>query len=126
MAYNTHLAERIRAAVKRQPGITEKQMFGGIGFLLHGNLLVGVWKESLIVRLGPEVGTAALSEPHVGPMDITGKPMKGWVMVAPAGLDKDCDLQTWIRLALSFVKGLGPKSALKNARLPKSETRKQT
>ena len=121
MAYNTHLAERIRAAVKRQPGITEKQMFGGIGFLLHGNLLVGVWKESLIVRLGPEVGTAALSEPHVGPMDITGKPMKGWVIIAPEGLATKTDLQTWITLAMQFVKGLEPKSAVKKTRSRKPE-----
>jgi TfoX/Sxy family transcriptional regulator of competence genes len=121
MAYDTLLAERIRTALKRQPGITEKHMFGGVCFLLHGNMLVGLWKDSLIARLGPELGTAALSQPHVGPMDITGKPMKGWVIIAPAGLAKETDLQTWITLAIQFVKGLEPKSTEKKTRNPKSE-----
>lgn len=121
MAYSTLLAERIRAALQRQPGITEKHMFGGVCFLLHGNMLVGIWKDSLIARLGPQVGTAALSQPHVGPMDITGKPMKGWVIIAPEGLATKTDLQTWITLAIQFVKGLEPKSNEKNTRSPKSE-----
>ena len=109
MAYDTRLAERIRAALKRQSGITEKKMFGGICFLLHGNMLVAIWIDGLVARLGPEVGQAALAQPHVRPMDLTGRPMKGWVIIAPEGIAADSDLKSWIQLAKEFVKGLEPK-----------------
>jgi hypothetical protein len=72
MAFNEALAERIRHGLARRKGIDEKNMFGGVGFLLNGNLLVGVWKDSLIVRLGPEAGEEALREPHVQELNITG------------------------------------------------------
>lgn len=78
-------------------------MFGGVGFLLNGNMLVGVWKESLIVRLGPERGDEALLEPHVREFDITGKAMKGWVMVGPEGVEDDDQLKRWIQRAVKFV-----------------------
>ena len=68
-------------ALARKRNIEEKKMFGGVGFLLHGNMLVGVWKDSLIVRLGPDSYDDALLEPHVREFDITGRPMKGWVLV---------------------------------------------
>lgn len=106
MAYSESLALRIRQALGKQRGIIEKKLFGGVGFLLHGNLLVCVWKSSLIVRLGPEQGARALLEPHVGEFDVTGKPMKGWVMVDPDGLDSDEELGKWIRLAMEFVETL--------------------
>jgi TfoX/Sxy family transcriptional regulator of competence genes len=76
MAFDENLAARIRHALARKKGIEEKKMFGGIGFLLNGNLLGGVWKDSLIVRLGSEDGEDALLEPHVTKFDITRKPMK--------------------------------------------------
>ena len=82
MAFSEALAERIRQGLARRKGIEAKKMFGGIGFLLNGNMLVGVWKDSLVVRLGPEEGDAALKEPHVSEFDITGRAMKGWVLVA--------------------------------------------
>jgi hypothetical protein len=82
MAFDVALAARIRTALARKKGIEEKKMFGGLGFLLNGNMLVGVWKNSMIVRLGPNEGEAALLEPHVGEFDITGRPMQGWVMLA--------------------------------------------
>lgn len=84
-------------------------MFGGDAFLLNGNLLVAIWNDSLIARLGVDLASAALQQPHVGPMDITGKVMKGWVIVRPSGLKDDADLKTWIKLAISFVKTLEPK-----------------
>src|SRR5689334_16130180 len=96
MAYEESLAARIRDALARKKGIEEKKMFGGIGFLLHGNMLVGVWKDSLIVRLGPDENEAALREPHVRAFDITGKPMKGWILVEPEGIEADDQLMTWI------------------------------
>ena len=109
MAYSEALAEHIRRRLARRKNIEEKKMFGGVGFLLHGNLLVGVWKESLIVRLGPEEGEAAALEEHVKPFDITGRPMKGWVLVAPVGVEGDDQLSGWIQRAWKFVAALPPK-----------------
>jgi len=109
MASSPSLSARVRDALKRQRGIEEKRMFGGDAFLLDGNLLVAIWNDSLIARLGIDQASAALQQPHVGPMDITGKPMRGWVIVESEGLDEDADLQTWINLAIHFVKTLEPK-----------------
>ena len=79
-------------------------MFGGIGFLLNGNLLVAVRKDSLLVRLGPEQGKEALSEPHVSEFKITGRgTMKGWVVVSLEGVDADDQLKDWIQRAVRFV-----------------------
>ena len=103
MAFSEELAERIRQGLARRQGIEEKKMFGGIGFLLNGNLLVGVWKDSLIVRLGPEEGEEALKEPHVKDFDITGRAMKGWVVVAQEGVGSDDRLRGWIQRAVKFV-----------------------
>ncbi len=103
MAFSEALAERIRQALARRKNVEEKKMFGGIGFLLNGNLLVGVWKDSLIVRLGPDEGDEALWEPHVKEFDITGRPMKGWVRVEPEGVEGDDQLSGWIQRAVKFV-----------------------
>jgi len=74
VAFDDSLAACIRDALARKKGIEEKKMFGGVGFHLNGNMLVGVWKDSLIVRLGPDEGEEALREPHVREFDITGRP----------------------------------------------------
>jgi TfoX/Sxy family transcriptional regulator of competence genes len=100
MAFDESLAERIRVALARKKGIENKKMFGGIGFLLQGNMLVGVWKNSLIVRVGPEGYEDALLEPHVKDFDITGRPMKGWVLVEPEGVEDDDKLKSWIDRAM--------------------------
>ena len=84
-------------------------MFGGVGFLLHGNMLVGVWKDSLVVRLGPGEGEEALREPHVKEFDITGRPMKGWVLVGPGGVEDDDQLAGWIERAAKFGRTLPAK-----------------
>ena len=84
-------------------------MFGGLCFLLHGNLLVGVWKDSLIARLGPDEGEVALREPHVRAFDITGRPMRNWVAVEPEGVEVDEQLKDWIERATKFVKTLRAK-----------------
>ena len=78
-------------------------MFGGIGFLLNGNMLVGVWKDSLIVRVGADNYDDALLEPHVKEFDITGRPMKGWVLVELEGVESEDQLRNWIRRAAAFV-----------------------
>ncbi|MFO0866573.1 MAG: TfoX/Sxy family protein [Gemmataceae bacterium] len=109
MAFDETFAGRIRDAISRRKGIEEKKMFGGIGYLLNGNMLVGIWKDSLIVRLGPDNYDDALLEPHVREFDITGRPMKGWVMVEPEGVEDDEQLAGWIDRALKFVKTLPKK-----------------
>jgi TfoX/Sxy family transcriptional regulator of competence genes len=109
MAYDESLAGRIREALSRSKGIVEKKMFGGVGFMLHGNMLVGVWKDSLIARIGPNAYAEARHESHVREFDITGRPMKGWVMVEPDGLDEDASLQMWIERAIQYVETLPAK-----------------
>jgi TfoX/Sxy family transcriptional regulator of competence genes len=109
MAYDEDLAGRIRKAVARKKGITEKKMFGGLGFLLNGNMLVGVWKNSMIVRMNADDSEAALREPHVGVFDITGKPMKGWLMVAAEGVGDEDAVKRWVKDALKYVSKLPAK-----------------
>ena len=109
MAFSEALAERIRQQLARRKNVEEKKMFGGVGFLLNGNLLVGVWKDSLIARLGPDEGEEALLEPHVKEFDITGRAMKGWVLVEPGGIESDDQLAGWIERATQFVRALPAK-----------------
>ena len=109
MPYSKLLADRIRHHLGCHKGFEEKKMFGGVGFLLDGNMCVGVWKESLVARLGPDQAARALKEPYVGEFDITGRPMKGWVLIAPEGLDPDRQLNAWIERAMSFVETLPEK-----------------
>ena len=109
MAYSENLAARIRQQLAEQRNVTEKKMFGGIGFLIRDHMCVGVWKNSLIARIGlPRYGTA-LEEEFVGPFDITGRAMKGWVVVSPEGVESDDQLQRWIQLAVTFVATLPAK-----------------
>lgn len=103
MAFDESLATRIRDALARKKGVEERKMFGGICFLLHGNLLVGVWKDSLIARLGPSEAEVALREPHVKVFDITGRPMRKWVLVEPEGVEDEGKLREWVRRAEAFV-----------------------
>ena len=106
MPYSESLAYRVRDVFAGRPGITEKKMFGGVGFMLHGNMCVGVWQTSLIVRLGPEQAAAALKEPNVVEFDVTGHPMRGWVVVEAEGLETDGQLRRWIERAVEFVETL--------------------
>jgi TfoX/Sxy family transcriptional regulator of competence genes len=109
MPYSESLAERIRQTFGRRKEIEEKKMFGGVGFLLNGNMLVGVWQTSLIGRIGPDEYTKALRKPNVREFDITGRPMKGWIMVEPDGIEQDSQLKDWIELAIMFVETLPAK-----------------
>ena len=106
MAFSEPLAARICDALAPTKGVEEKRMFGGVGYLLNGNMLVGVWKDSLVVRVGPDEGEEALKEPHVRVFDITGRPMKGWVLVEPEGTEGDEQLSAWIGRATRFVRAL--------------------
>ena len=109
MAYDQLLADRVRPLLSRKRNFAEKKMFGGVGFLLRGNMCVGVWKEFLIVRLGVERQEAVMSEPYVLPFDITGKPMRGWAMIEPDGLQNEKNLQRWVEAAVDFVAALPDK-----------------
>jgi len=109
MPYSQSLAARIRQAIIGQRGIREKKMFGGIAFLLYGNMCVGVWQTSLIVRLGAEQAAAALKEDNVVAFAPTGRPMKGWVVVEPDGLETVEQLSQWIEKAVEFVGTLSRK-----------------
>lgn len=110
MAYDSALAERMRPVLLTRPDVREKSMFGGIAFLVNGNMCCGIWKDLLVIRLGKEEGTAALDEPHVRVMDITGKPMKGWLFVELKGYATDKDLFGWIERAYAFASSLPPKA----------------
>jgi TfoX/Sxy family transcriptional regulator of competence genes len=103
MAYDTKLAGRIRNALARRKGVTEKAMFGGLAFLLDGKMFVGIAKDELMVRVGPEHHEDAIAQPHARTMDFTGRPMKGYVFVAPAGLRTDEALAAWIERGRAFV-----------------------
>ena len=109
MAYDESLAERLRQRLARKKGVTEKKMFGGIGFLLNGNMCVGIWKDSLIARIDPAKYEQALQEPFVREFDITGRPMKGWVLVDPVGIADDDQLGDWVQRATRYVGGLPAK-----------------
>jgi hypothetical protein len=107
MAYDEKLDARVSTIVANW-GATTKKMFGGTCHLLQGNMLCGVNTDQLIVRLGKEAGTVALEEPHTRPMDITGRPMKGWVIVSPKGYAGKA-LNYWLERARAFVSTLPPK-----------------
>ena len=109
MAFDEGLAERIRGALGRRKGLTEKKMFGGIAFLLNGNMCVGIHKSSLIVRLAPEETEAALAQPNTKRFDLTGRPMKGWILVEPEGLKTPAKLKKWIDVAAKYAGSLPAK-----------------
>jgi TfoX/Sxy family transcriptional regulator of competence genes len=109
MAYDELLAARIRGAIGEKPGLVEKKMFGGVGFLINGNMACGVHKQSLMVRVGPEQHQESLAQPGVRPFDLTGKPMAGWVLVEPEGFATQADLQRWVELGVIFAASLPPK-----------------
>ncbi len=109
MAYDENLAERIRAKLKGTRGLTEKKMFGGVGFMVNGNMACGVNKQDMIVRLSDEESDAALHKAHVRPFDMGGRPMKGWIVVEPQGLTTDKVLQSWIDQSVTFAKTLPSK-----------------
>ncbi len=109
MAYDEQLAERVRAVLAGQPGLTERKMFGGLAFMLAGNMCVGVEQERLMVRLGTDLYQEALTRPHAAPMDFTGRPMKGLVFVAPGGISTPVALREWVDLGLQFCQTLPAK-----------------
>ena len=109
MPYNENIDRRISKLTAAWKNTDRKKMFGGVCHLLNGNMFCGVHKDSLILRLGEENAHHAAGNPNVKPFDITGKPMKGWVMVAENGFRQDRQLREWLQLAKTFAKTLPPK-----------------
>ncbi|RIQ26291.1 TfoX/Sxy family protein [Jiangella rhizosphaerae] len=109
MAYDEGLATRIRDIVADRLDVAEKRMFGGIAFLVNGNMACGVHHDDLMVRLPADEHEAALGEPGARPFDMTGRPMKGWLVVDAAALAEDDDLRRWVGRGLDFAGSLPPK-----------------
>lgn len=109
MAFDEALAERVREALIGRADVSERKMFGGIAFMLAGNMAVGIVGDDLMVRLGPEDAERALAEPHVRPMDFTGRPMKNMAFVDPQGTEADEDLAAWVDAGADYASSLPPK-----------------
>jgi TfoX/Sxy family transcriptional regulator of competence genes len=109
MSFDEGLAQRIRELLDERADVSERRMFGGVAFLVNGNMAVGVVKSELMVRVGPDTHAAALREPHARPMDFTKRPMKGFVFVAEAGVEEDAQLSGWVERGVRFAASLPPK-----------------
>jgi hypothetical protein len=109
MAYDEKLAARVRAVLESRSDVEEKRMFGGLAFMVGGHMACGVVGDQLMVRVGPEAYEEALRRPHAGEMRFTGRTMRGFVMVAPAGVASQPAVGTWVRRGTGFTSGLPPK-----------------
>ena len=108
MAYNLKLAERLRSQLDGVP-VVEKKMFGGVGFLINGNLTCGVSKDDLLVRVDPSKYDSLLKKSHVKPFAMTGRPMKGWLLVEADGVKSEKQLSTWVKEGIEFASTLPAK-----------------
>ncbi|HET6349129.1 MAG TPA: TfoX/Sxy family protein [Candidatus Krumholzibacteria bacterium] len=109
MTFNEVTAMQIRSAMQNTPGLSERHMFGGVAFMLEGNMCCGVIEDNLVVRVGPDAYEGALREPHTRPMDFTGHPLRGFVYVDRDGFNNDVALKQWIERGVNFVRTLPPK-----------------
>jgi len=114
MAYDEGLAERIRSNLAGRSDVTELKMFGGIAFMVADHMALGVNGDDLMVRVAPDAHDDALARPHVRPMDFTGRPIRGWVYVGPAGTARDADLVGWVEAGAAFA-ALQPNKASRRA-----------
>jgi TfoX/Sxy family transcriptional regulator of competence genes len=109
MAYDEGLAERIRAHLSTRADVSERKMFGGIAFMVGGNMAVGVTGDELMVRLDPADGDKALAEDGVRTMDMTGRPMKGWILVSPDRTADEAGLSEWVEAGADYAASLPAK-----------------
>ena len=109
MPYNEQLVERVRGVLANKRSVEERKMFGGLTFMVRGHMACGVENERLMVRVGPAAYDDALGRPHAQMMDFTGRPMKGFVFVEPAGLKSDKDLEAWVQRGVDFAMSLPAK-----------------
>ena len=116
MAFDEQLAERVREHLATRPGYSEKKMFGGLCFLINGNMCCGVETDRLMLRVGPDLYEETLARKGAAPMDFTGRPMKGMVYVGQDSLKTSKALAQWIDIAAGFAESLPPKAPKKKAR----------
>jgi TfoX/Sxy family transcriptional regulator of competence genes len=109
MAYDEGLAGRVRERLAGEPGLIEKKMFAGIGFMLDGNMCCGVSGDGLIVRIPRDEQDALMAEPGAGEFMGSGRPMRGWIRVSPEGIAEDDDLRRWIERGITVARSLPPK-----------------
>jgi TfoX/Sxy family transcriptional regulator of competence genes len=109
MAFDEGLAERIRGVLGARSDVDERKMFGGIAFLVAGNMACGVMRDDLMVRMEPDAAAALESEPGARRFDMGGRPMRGWLLVAPEATADDGDLERWVRRGEEFAASLPPK-----------------
>jgi len=109
MAFDEQLANSVRKQLGRKAGLVEKKMFGGLAFLIDGNMSVGVHGNELIVRVVPESTDATLKEPGARVFDLTGRPMKGWLLVGGAGINDPASLTKWVRRGVDYASSLPKK-----------------
>jgi hypothetical protein len=110
MAYDVELANRIRELVQSEAGLTEKAMFGGLAFLINGNMAVSAsGRGGLLLRVDPAQTGALVSKPHAHRFEMRGREMDGWLRVDTAALDRDDDLRRWVRLGTDYARSLRPK-----------------
>jgi TfoX/Sxy family transcriptional regulator of competence genes len=109
MSYDEGLAERLYEVFEGRVGYSDKRMFGGLGFMVQGHMVVGIVKDELMVRVGKDGWAEALTLPGARPMDFTGRPMKTMVFVDQSALQSDEELEAWVQRALDFVLSLPPK-----------------
>src|SRR5215212_8414648 len=109
MAYDESLARRVRSQLANQVDLHERKMFGGLAFMVRGNMCCGIVGDELMVRVGAAEQASALAEPHVRPMDFTGRPMAGMVYVGRAGIAADRDLRGWVERGADDARSLPPK-----------------
>jgi len=109
MTFDEGLAKRVRSLLRGEHSFKEKRMFGGLAFMVNGHMCCGIVGEDLVVRVGADAYSAALSQPRARPMDFTGRPMRGFVYVGPRGYHSTSTLRSWIRRGLRFVLSLPPK-----------------
>jgi TfoX/Sxy family transcriptional regulator of competence genes len=109
MAYDLALAQRVRELIKPSKEVTEREQFGGVAFLLGGNVACGVLGDELLVRVGPERHEEAMKSKGAKPFSLTGRPSKGWILVGQAGLKPPANLRKWVEMGLDFAKTLPAK-----------------
>jgi hypothetical protein len=109
MAYDLKLAQRVRTTIGSASGLSEREQFGGIAFLVRGNVACGIIGEDLLVRVGPDMHEAAMKMKGAKPFSLTGRPSKGWVLASRSGLKGPATLKQWVDMGLEFARSLPPK-----------------
>ena len=125
MAYDEGLAERIRGLLDERSDVVEKEMFGGIAFMVGGHMAIGVVKDDLMIRVGAKAYEALVRKPHARPMDFTGRPMKGFIYVASSGLETDAALRGWLEHGVHYATSLPAKTSSRK-RVPANNQMQRT